>query len=582
MRVSRPVSYLRLLKFLLVIWVGFGVANLIQELPPKIVLAEFHDDSRHSPPIYPLNNASLEVNVSLEPFAVPNFTNTVFSAVKTWGGNGAFVSTNRLVRDDAGNLYVVGEFSKTVNFDPAGPNPSATVTSQNGTIDAFLVKFDANRNFQWVRTWGGAPVGTPKIACGDGRDSASGVGVDTTGNVYVAGLYQYRVDFGGGLVYTSNVPSHFTPCGTLLSWNNIYVASFSPSGTIRWAHTWGGTSGGEAYNLAIDKTNGYVYVQGDWSTNPNTGTVDFNQNDPALPDPHSNHGSYDAFLSKFDLNGNFVWAKTWGGPGYDDGDSVAVDGSGNIYSCGMYGSVDINFDPLGTDAGKGHGHYTPTVQTQYMNVFLVKFNPGGNFQWVRTWGGPNTTDAGGAVATDSAGNVYAGGRFNCTNCNFNGDPAGIPVMVSTNGDLDAFVSKYDASGNFLWKWTWGGSNKENTNGLVIDAANNVYIAGLASGTTDPVTWAFISGDALFAKLDSNGSMQWSKTWGGTGFDNVTGVALDTTGNVYLAGSFQNTVDFNPDSGLDNHTAIGTKDAFLIKFVAEWITDTVYLPFIKSK
>jgi hypothetical protein len=571
MRESRNVSYLRLLKFLLVILVGFVVANLMQEFPPKIVFAEFHDEPIYSPLSIPLDVSFSELSMSLEPFAAPSYTNTVFSAVKTWGSSGSFVIVSRLARDDTGNLYVVGEFSGTVNFDPAHLNSNAIVTSSNHTTDAYLVKFDSNRNFQWVRTWGTG--GVPGFV-GSARDAANGVAVDTSGDVYVAGLYQGAISFGTGITFTSNgVYSNQL-------YNNIYVAKFNSNGTAQWAHTWGGTTGGEAYSIAVDKINGYVYVQGDWSTAPLTGTVDFNQNDPAHPDVHSFNGGYDAFLSKFDLAGNFQWARTWGGNGYDDGDSVAVDSSGNIYVCGMYGSTNINFDPNGSDLGKGHEHGPTTDLMRNVNVFLSKFKINGDFLWVRTWGGLNTEDAGGSVVTDGLGNVYAGGRFNCTNCNFNGDPVATPVIVSSTGNQDGFVSKYDASGTFLWTSTWGGSNNENASNLVVDASNNLYVAGMVGGVRNSI-FAYIAGDAYFAKLSHNGSTQWTKTWGGTGFDNISGLVVDSAGNAYLAGNFQNTVDFDPSNSVDNHTATGTKDAYLMTFVAQWITDTLYLPFITT-
>jgi hypothetical protein len=501
---------------------------------------------------------------------VPADAPPVYGNVKTWGGNGAYVSASRLARDDAGNLYVVGEFQGLVDFDPAHLNPSAVVASNNNTRDAFLGKFDANRNFQWVRTWGSG--GRPGFT-GLSRDAANGVALDSAGNIYVAGLYQGTVDFGSGFIFTSNgVYSNYL-------YNNIYVAKFDANGTTQWVHTWGGTTGGEAYSIAVDKGNGFVYVQGDWSTAPLTGTVDFNQNDPAHPDPHGFHGGYDAFLSKFDLNGDFKWARTWGGSGYDDGDSVVVDNSGNIYVCGMYGSTDINFDPDGSDAGKGYEHGPSSNVMRFVNVFLSKFDSAGEFLWVRTWGGLETEDAGGSVVTDSMGNVYAGGRFNCINCNFNGDPKATPVLISTSGDQDAFVSKYDPNGTFLWARTWGGNNKENATNLAVDGADHLYVAGLIGGVRDPKTFVYTSGDAYFAKLTSSGNTQWTRTWGGAGFDTVSGLTLDVTGNVYMAGVFQSTVDFDPDAGVDNRTAVGVTDTFLTKFIVQWLPNILYLPSI---
>jgi hypothetical protein len=492
-----------------------------------------------------------------------------FSWAKTWGGNASSAMAKSVKVDETGNIYTVGEFQGTVNFDPAGPNPSSACTSRNGTTDAFLSKFDAGGNFQWVRTWGSGPVGgNPNW--GYGRDAANGLALDSSGNLYVAGLYQSIVDLGAGIVITSNAPAGY---------NNIFVAKFAADGTTQWVRTWGGTTGGEGYSVAVDKVNGYVYVEGDWSTSPNTGTVDFN---PAGPthDPHANHGFYDAFLSKYDLDGNFKWAKTWGGEGYDDGPGVAVDeATGNVYVGGMYGSQNINFDPAGGSGGLGHPATNtgdPMGPLIYVDVFLSKFDANGNFQWVRTWGGldgggKGTVNAGELGAVDGAGNVYIVGRFGCANCNFNAGPTAQtnPDIHSSHGDLDAFVGKYDANGNFLWARTWGGIDPDGAGGVAVDGENNVLVSGLISATVDlgggPVTSQGLW-DISLTKFAADSTFQWAQTWGGLGSDVSWGLTVDGAGDAYAFGSFQNTVDFDPGGGMDNHTASGVKDAYLSKFM----------------
>jgi hypothetical protein len=501
-----------------------------------------------------------------------------FSWAKTWGGSSASVMAKSVKVDDVGNIYTAGEFQGTVNFDPAGPNPSATKTSLNGTTDAFLSKFDPNGNFQWVRTWGSGPTGGI-IKMGFGRDAANGLELDQAGNLYVVGLYQSTVDFGSGITATSNAPAGY---------NNIFLAKFSPKGTTQWVRTWGGKIGGEGYSVAVDKVRGYVYAEGDWSTSPNTDTVDFN---PAGPthDLHANHGFYDTFLSKYDLNGNFQWARTWGGEGYDDGPGVTVDGDGNVFVGGMYGSQNINFDPAGGSGGLGHPATNTGNPLSYVDVFLSKFDANGNFQWVRTWGGldsggKGTVNAGELVAADGAGNVYIIGRFGCANCNFNAGPTGSADIHSSHGDADAFVSKYDTNGNFLWARTWGGADKDGAGGVAVDGANNVYVGGMISSTVDLGSGAVTSkglSDASLTKFAADGTFQWAQTWGGPGNDVNWGVILDGAGNLYSFGIFKNMVDFDPGSGVDNHTASGTQDAFISKFAGTPISldKRVYLPLI---
>lgn len=491
-----------------------------------------------------------------------------YSWTKNWGHTaGEAVATGSAV-DRWGNLYVSGQFSGTVNFDPAGANPGATISSYNSTVDAYLLKLDANGRYQWVKTWG-AGTKTPCASMGRacGRDAANGVVVDAAGNAYVAGLFQNTVDFGNGHTAVSNAQN---PINGI---NNIFLTKFAADGTNQWVRAWGGKTGGEAYTIAIDSGRGYVYVQGDWSTYPFTDTVDFNPGGPG--GLRANHGkkdgsssAFDAFLSKYDLNGNFQWVRTWGGTQYDDGPGVAVDeATGSVYVCGMYGSQDINFDPAGTSAGL---HPASDDSSMLLDIFLTKFDADGNWQWVRTWGGPGYEDSGATAAVDHAGNVYAIARFGCQNCNFNvgaNGPANPPDPHTASGVFDLALSKFDANGHYLWSQAWGGPLIDQPTGLVVDAADNVYVGGMVDVTRSALTFQIITSTAAFTKFSADGTLQWTKTWGGTGTDNPGVMALDGADNLYIPGQFQHTIDFNPGSGIDNIPARGVLDASLTRYLA---------------
>jgi len=507
---------------------------------------------------------------------------TAYLWTETWGSFSGSVQATRVAVDRWGSLYVSGEFSGTVNFDPGGANPSATFSSYNDTVDAYLVKFDANGRYQWVKTWGaGTKTNCSTIGAGCGRDAANGVVVDASGNAYVAGLFQNTVNFGNGHSATSNAPN-----GS----NNIFLTKFATDGANQWVRAWGGTTGGEAYTVALDSVRGYVYVQGDWSTFPATGTVDFNPG--GAGGQRANHGKkdtyssgFDAFLVKYDLSGNFQWVRTWGGNQYDDGPGVAVDETtGSVYVCGMYGSQNINFDPSEDPASNGAQHPASDDSSMLLDIFLTKFDANGNWQWVRTWGGTGREDSGATAAVDHAGNVYALARFGCQGCNFNVDANGpaTPVITHTaSGEFDVALTKFDANGNYLWSQTWGGPLIDQPNDLVVDTADNVYVGSMLDETKDSHTWQVITSTASLTKFSPDGTLDWAKTWGGSGADNAGSLALDGANHLYIAGQFQNTVDFDPGSQKDNHTAQGVKDSYLSLYFpvpSLVLTASVYLPF----
>jgi hypothetical protein len=500
---------------------------------------------------------------SWSPGAALNPAATAYGWAKTWGGNASGAQANHIVADAWGNLYVTGEYTGTVAFNPAG---GASHTS-NGAQDAFLSKFASDGAFQWVKTWGGT-----------GRDVSTGIVVDSTGNVYVSGHFQYTVDFN-----PSGGASHASNAGGM---NNIFFSKFISDGTFQWVKTWGPSDGGaESYSIAMDGSD-HVYVVGDFTGsscdfNP-WGSHDVHNNHP--PDPASPYGRlFDAYLSKFDSSGNFIWAKTWGGEGYDDGPGVAVDSLGNVYVGGMYASQTINFDPAGGNGGLGHPAHDSGI---VVDAFLSKFASDGTFQWVRTWGGQGVDDVAQAVAVDRSNNVFVGGRFGCTNCDFN--PGGTADIHSSNGDLDAFVSKFDSSGNFQWAKTWGSTGWDSAGGLTTDGLYNVYATGIFLNTVDFDPGSGVDNhtsngkrDAFLSKFDAAGNFQEAATWGGSGDDGGNKLARDAAGNVYVAGWFQGSVDFDPGAGVDNRTAIGVNDAFFSKFLAQTLPYAIYLPHIAS-
>jgi hypothetical protein len=490
---------------------------------------------------------------------------TIKGWTKTWGGS-SNDSASHVAVDKWGNLYVAGQFTGMVDFDP-DPLITDTHTSYNGSIDAFISKFDSSGKFLWAKTWGGID-----------RDVAYGANIDSLGNVYVTGPFRYTVDFNPDPTITETHTSNAD------SENNIFLSKFTPDGTFQWVRTWGpdkvpNAFGAEAYNVAVDGSNN-IYVVGDFSGD----RTDFNP--WGEHDWHTNHppGSgpifFDAFLSKFDSNGNFIWARTWGGEGYDDGPGVALDGSGNVYVAGMYASQNINFDPAGGSGGANHPAHDSGI---LVDVFLSKFDANGNFQWVRTWGGQGTEDASGTVAVDEANNVYVAGRFASTNCDFN--PEGPPDIHSSNGALDAFISKFASDGTFQWAKTWGGSGDDAAGGLALDRSNNVYPAGWFHNTVDFDPGSGVDNhtsngkyDAFLSQLDPGGNFNWAKTWGGSG-DDISSVSLDGADNAYTAGGFVDTVDFDPSSGTDNHTSQGGVDAFLSQYLAEALPHSIRLPMI---
>ena len=261
---------------------------------------------------------------------------------------------------------------------------------------------------------------------------------------------------------------------------------------------------------------------------------------------------------------NFEWAKAFGSSSYDYGNSMKVDASGNVYTTGSFwGTVD--FDP-----GAGTFNLTPAGNS---DIFIQKLDASGNFLWVKSFGSTGT-DYGKSIAVDASGNVYTTGSFFGT---VDFDPgAGTFNLTTTYNDV--FIQKLDASGNFLWAKSFGGTgnNIDSGNSIAVDASGNVYTTGYFEGTADfdPGAGTFnlssAGGQDVFVqKLDASGNFLWAKAFGGgNNYDDYgLSIAVDTSGNVYTTGSFYLTVDFDPEAGTFNLTSVGGRDIFIQKLDA---------------
>jgi hypothetical protein len=244
--------------------------------------------------------------------------------------------------------------------------------------------------------------------------------------------------------------------------------------------------------------------------------------------------------------------KSFGGSSSDTGNGIALDAAGNIFVAGTFAGT-ADFDP-------GASTYTLT-SAGGDDAFVAKLDPSGNFLWAQRLGG-TTIDRANGVAVDSYGNVLSvgsthGGDF---------DPGtGVFTITSTSGSLDIFISKLNSAGNFVWAKKIGGSSTDGGNAITVDALNNVYTTGNYSGSSDfdpgPATYTLPTGGGVFiSKLDSMGSFILAKSFNGTG----NGIAVDAAGNIYTAGRFMSTTDFDPGAGSFTVTSLGIGDIFISK------------------
>ncbi|MBV6454955.1 MAG: hypothetical protein FNNCIFGK_02234 [Bacteroidia bacterium] len=320
---------------------------------------------------------------------------------------------------------------------------------------------------------------------------------------------------------------------------------------------------------------------------------------------------------------NFEWAKNFGGSGFEQGNGIAVDNSGNVYTIGYFagtadfdpgpgiysltanGSADIfisKLDSMGnlvwarafgsTDWDKGNsialdnsgniyatGFFSDTVDFDpgpgvfnltsvgITDIFICKLDASGNYLWAKSVGGTDY-DFGISIKTDDSGNVYTTGNFLDT---VDFDPCAATYSITSMGTYDIFILKLDSSGNYIWVKTFGGQEPQSVSSIDVDASGNVYTTGYFYTSADfdpgPNVFYLISegeNDVFVSKLDSMGNFIWAKQFGNYDEDEGLSIATDNSGNVYTTGTFKVTVDFDPGQGGYNLISAGSEDIFISK------------------
>lgn len=389
---------------------------------------------------------------------------------------------------------------------------------------------------QWIKTMGNST-----------NDMGRYVRTDPSGNIYCSGTFTGTVDFDPG-AGVSNLTAALTTGSTFLSKSDT-------AGNLLWVRMIDGGA-----KMAFDAA-GNIYL----TANFTTATTDA---DPgAGTNTLTRKGTGDAYVLKLDPSGNFVWAKQFGGSMQTTLYGLSVDAGGNVCATGYYtGTTD--FDP-------GTGVSNLSTKGSGSNPFVVKLDKSGNLVWAKAFES-SITAAGGAgiqITNDAAGNVFVTGSLHDT---IDFDPgAGTKNLISA-GLADVFVTKLDASGNLAWAKRIGGPEPDWAFALAVDKGGNVYATGTIDGTAnfDPggtdysiPTGGGASGspDVFLAKFNSSGNFIWAKGYGGTLNESAGGIAIDDAGDLYLAGSFWGTVNFNTGStGPFNLIAASTYDGFILK------------------
>lgn len=440
------------------------------------------------------------------------------------------VRASGVVADAQGNVFVVGNFYATADFDPG---PGTFNMTALGASDVFLVKLNAIGGFVWAKQFSGT-----------GYEYGQGVAVDASGNPHIISTFYNTVDYDPGpatLNFTAN------------TYSDIAVVKLDPNGNLIWAKQFAGTDYDTGRAIAVDAA-GSVYTTGHFiytcDFDPGTGVANLTANGTIS----------DVFVSKLDINGNYVWAKRLGGPWSEYGYGITVTPAAEVIVVGQFeGTAD--FDP-------GAGTFNMTTSAYQPEAFCCKLSATGALVWAKDMDTGSYTYCFG-VGLDASGNVYTCGTFIATT---DFDPGAGTYNITANNGSDAYLLKLSSAGAFVWAKAISGSlSAESIRSLSV-TSSGVYYTGYFDGTVDfnpgAATYNLTAAgnqDICVGKLDLNGNFVSAFRIGNaSNTNNGFSIYATNAGNVYTVGLANGTSDFDPGAGTTNLSAVGLSDAFVQK------------------
>lgn len=432
--------------------------------------------------------------------------------------------------DSEGNLYFVGGFSGTADFDPSINNYNLTAA---GSLDIFIAKYSSEGTLLWAKSLGSG-----------GSDTADNIIIGSNDEIYISGTFDGMVDFdpnGGVSALSSN------------GWQDCFLMRISNEGDLLWARSFGASELDLVQGLHLDQ-NGNVLIAGYFN-----GEVNFNPN--AAPIIYNAVGDNDVFVCKYDANGNLLWAKQLSGSGSAFAKGITCDSNNNIYFAGYF-TLEMDCDP---NSGE------QIINSNGLNdAYMIKLNENGEFVWSKSFGAWSE-DRIFAIEIATNDRLYVGGYYR-GDVDF--DPNEGEILIpSTNGSEDYFIQQFDLDGNLIWAQGFGGSQSEFLQSLAVDATNNVYICGSAASIYDAdpsENENLISNTAPFAKniiihkINALGEHVWAYGFGSNEEDFGRGIFVAPNRDVYVSGQFRSVADLNPLDGTASFTSNAFHDVFVLK------------------
>jgi hypothetical protein len=483
-----------------------------------------------------------------------------------------------------GVLATLGALFAFIGIAASGCGESSNLDSSSGGGDAALDAISADATTTDANADGGADSsacppesvsqGTAYWAAAFGESmsfppqafyNAFAMAVDTAGNAVVVGTFTGVLDIGGTTLSSVPAPTGY-PVG------DVFVAKLDPTGRPIFAKAFGDRTGWDgAWSVALDQA-GNIYLVGAYQ-----GTIDFGGGalTTTVPGSAATSSLYNTFVARLDANGNHVWSKSFGDASVGAfGTAVSVDGQGAVVIAGYFGGT-IDFGAAGRFTSRGI--YQPLLSG---DAFLARLSPSGTPIWARSFGAAGSSQRPVSLVTHPSGDIFVGGGFAGSLALADDADGGLLTSTASCGagyfTFDGFLAKLDQRGALAWSRVLVGDDTSFVTSLAVDSAGDVVATGHFNGNLDIVGDAgLVPDDAgmlgrgqeagalcvgtltgkpwnqFITKLDGSGARVWGYAMGAAGgigsYEHVA-VAVDETGDIYVAPHLCNTLSLPAADG----------------------------------
>ena len=339
------------------------------------------------------------------------------------------------------------------------------------------------------------------------------------------------------------------------SYNSSQTLIIDPNPNLDWSTYYGGSDDESGTAITCDN-NGNVFVTG------YTSSLLAIASNGAYQDTLK--GEKDAFIVKFDNNGNRLWGTYYGGTNDDQGTGIACDANGNVVITGYTNSNDLVFPTGAHQATYGNG---------VNDAFIAKFDNNGAILYGSYYGGSGD-DRGTGITCDLNSNIYITGYTSSSNA-ISASTSSYQAIIG--GGYDAFIVKFNSTGVRQWATYYGGNGDDYGMGIAHDVGGNIYITGYTNtNSTDTIMFSRNALDSIFSGIYDifvvklkyiEGTRIWGTLYGGSGDDRGYGIACDNSGDAFITGVTNSYTNIAKTSGTDpiyQTTLGGGTDAFILK------------------